>query len=66
MSLILDKKELEELTGKIRPSAQARELNAMGIDFRQRRDGSIVVLRSDVSNDPKHSARLPTLNLEAI
>lgn len=37
--------ELAELTARKRRRAQAEELRALGIPFRTRRDGSIVVLR---------------------
>jgi hypothetical protein len=45
---ILTPEELKKLTGKMRYSAQARELNALGIPFRKRTNGSLVVLRSVV------------------
>jgi hypothetical protein len=45
MTYCLTPAELADLTGKQRASAQARELEAMGIAHRRRRDGSIAVLR---------------------
>lgn len=48
MSLCLNAEEVAELTGKQRCGAQARALTAMGIPFRTRPDGSIVVLRIHV------------------
>jgi hypothetical protein len=45
---VLAPKEVELLTGKKRCNAQARELNHMGIDYRKRSDGSVVVLDVDV------------------
>ncbi|MGQ0834973.1 MAG: DUF4224 domain-containing protein [Gammaproteobacteria bacterium] len=42
--IVLTPAELEELTGKVKPSAQARELDHMGIDYRDRRDGTLAVL----------------------
>jgi len=42
---LLTKEELAELTGRERPSAQARALVRMGIPHRTRPDGSPVVLR---------------------
>lgn len=50
MSLILSRAEVSELTGKRRTDAQRRVLKAMGLFFRVRPDGSVVVLRSDVEN----------------
>lgn len=46
--LLLDDVELEKLTRKKRPSAQARALNAMGIDHKRRADGSLAVLRASM------------------
>lgn len=43
--MFLTPDELAELTGKTRRGAQSAELHALGIPFRTRRDGSIVVLR---------------------
>lgn len=42
--------ELYEITHRIRPSAQARMLRAMGIAFIPRCDGTVVVLRSHVEH----------------
>ena len=44
----LNRQELTELTHKIRPSAQARALGEMGIEYRVRPDGSVAVLKSVV------------------
>ena len=46
--MFLNQDELNSLTGKERPSAQARALRQMGIEYRQRPDGSIAVLRAHV------------------
>lgn len=45
MSLTLTPDELQALTGRRRSDGQCRELRAMGIAFKLRRDGSPVVLR---------------------
>ena len=45
---VLPRKEVELLTGKKRCNAQARELNHMGIDYRKRIDGTVVVVDVDV------------------
>jgi hypothetical protein len=45
-SLTLSDSELENLTRKTRPSAQVRALRGMGIEHRQRPDGSVAVDRS--------------------
>lgn len=46
--MILSAQELIEVTARERPCAQARELDHLGIPYRRRRDGSLLVLRSDV------------------
>lgn len=43
--MLLTGNELRELTGRIQSDAQARELDAMGIPYRRRRDKSLVVMR---------------------
>ena len=45
---VLPRKEVELLTGKKRCHAQVRELNHMGINYRQRSDGSVVIVDLDV------------------
>jgi hypothetical protein len=45
---VLPRKEVEQLTGKKRCNAQVRELNHMGINHRQRTDGTVVVVDIDV------------------
>jgi hypothetical protein len=49
MSLCLTKKEIRELTLKVRYAAQARTLSQMGIRYTLRPDGSPVVLYSSLS-----------------
>ena len=41
--MILSKTELIELTGKKRPKTQKVELVALGIPFKERTDGTLVV-----------------------
>jgi len=43
----LDKQEVQELTAKMRPSAQLRQLKSMEMDslVRYRTDGSFIVMR---------------------
>ena len=48
MSICLPEQETVELTGKQRRDAQRRALDAMGISYRVRFDGSTMVLRTDV------------------
>ncbi len=53
MSICLTKDELQELTGKVRPSAQSRALNTMGIDYTTRPDGTIAVYRHTIEPNTK-------------
>jgi hypothetical protein len=46
--MLLTAQEVRDLTGMQRPSAQVRALKSMGIECRQRPDGSVVVLRAVV------------------
>lgn len=46
--MFLTEQEIYDLTDRERHDAQARALKYLGIDFRQRADGSIVVLKSHV------------------
>ena len=46
--MFLNPDELVTLTGKERYSAQLRALRLMGIEHRQRPDGSVAVLRAHV------------------
>jgi hypothetical protein len=47
-TLTLTAEELVEITGYLRPSAQARALRKMGVEHRIRNDGRVIVLRSYV------------------
>lgn len=42
----LTSEEIIDLTGKVRPAAQRKVLEHMGIAYKERPDGSIVVLRA--------------------
>ncbi len=44
--MVLSEKELRELTDRKHPAAQMRQLNAMGIKFTSRADGSLAVSRA--------------------
>lgn len=62
MSLVLSDTEIVELTRKRRPSAQVRALRHLGIDHKQRADGSILVARShfeDLHKATSSSKMLP-------
>jgi len=51
--ICLSKAEVQEVTGKIRYSAQARALLKMDIPFRIRADGSLFVKWSDLDENPQ-------------
>jgi hypothetical protein len=46
--MLLTPAEVIELTGRVKYRAQARQLDHLGIVYRVRTDGSLIVLRSDV------------------
>lgn len=56
--IVLTEQELVELTNKVRPSAQARVLQALGIPSKPRPDGSLVVYRIHVETPAPAGARL--------
>lgn len=47
-TLFLTRQELTELTGRMTKNAQRTVLNYMGIEYRVRPDGTLVVLRAHV------------------
>lgn len=64
MSLCLTPEEIRDLTAKERPSAQARALDAMGILYRRRPDGTLAVLRAHVQYEqPKEKPHAPALRI---
>ena len=46
--MTLEPQELVQLTRRVKPSAQCRVLDALGIVYRKREDGSPAVLRATV------------------
>jgi hypothetical protein len=50
--MILTPADLAALTQRKQRAAQIRELRALGVPFRQRTDGSIVVFRKDLDEPP--------------
>jgi hypothetical protein len=61
MSLCLLPDEVCTLTQRVKPSAQARELDHLGIPYERRRDGTLVVLRIHV--ETIETRREPELHL---
>jgi len=60
----LTPKELELLTGAKRADAQARELEHLGIPYKTRRDGTLVVLRVHVDGTASQARQAsPALRL---
>lgn len=47
-ALILSPDELQEITGKRQPTAVARVLDAIGVPYRRRPNGTIVVFREEL------------------
>lgn len=62
--MLLSPDELVALTGKIRPSWQAKELDHLGIPHKPRKDGTLIVLRIHVEGmhhqQPTREPRLRT------
>jgi hypothetical protein len=63
--MILTAKEIEALTGKSRTGWQRRELEHLGIPYRERSDGSLLVLWEDVRATQDVRPREPRLRLDA-
>ena len=61
--MILNATQLEELTGRVRPSAQRRILAHLKIPFRVRPDGTPVVFEADLHAPQKEKSRAPRLCL---
>jgi hypothetical protein len=51
--------ELMRLTGAKRSDAQARELEHLGIPYRKRRDGTIIVLQEHVNGTTPQIRQAP-------
>lgn len=56
--IVLSPAELVKVTDKTRSSAQARELDAMGIPYRRRRNGSLCVARIHVEGHRPADAKI--------
>jgi hypothetical protein len=66
-TFFLSNEELRELTGKLRSDAQQRELAHLGVPFRVRRDGTLVVVRADLEARGSEPARPePELEFEIV
>lgn len=63
--MLLTAAEIAELTNKDRPGWQARELDHLGIPYRRRTDGSLVVLRAHVEGTQDVPRRQPQVRLDA-
>jgi hypothetical protein len=56
--IVLSPKEIRDLTDKVRLSAQARELDAMGIPYKRRRNGTLCVYRIHVEGPQAAGAKI--------
>lgn len=63
--LTLTPDELVEVTGRRRATAQARALAALGIPYRTRPDGTVLVFRADLHAPPTTRPTSPALRLPA-
>ena len=59
--MILSPAELLELTQRERPGFQARQLDHLGIPYKRRTDGSLVVLRVHVEHLQDRQPRRPQI-----
>lgn len=57
VSLTLTPAELEALTGKVRPHAQAKVLDALEIDYKRRPNGTLVVQAQGMPHEPRQRPR---------
>ena len=62
---VLSPGELVGLTGKKYHTTQLKELNALGIMFRTRSDGSVVVARADIPRDKPKSKKVTEFVINA-
>lgn len=49
-NLFLEPSEIEGLTNRVRPKAQAKALRQLGVEHKVRPDGSVAILREHVNN----------------
>lgn len=63
--MILSEEEIVVLTKKSRHAWQARELDFLGIPYKPRSDGSLLVLRIHVEATQDTPRREPQLRLDA-
>ena len=64
--MFLTTEEIQFLTGKKFRTSQAQALRFMGIDFRTRPDGTLVVLRSALEPQTAKHKKAPEPNWDAI
>jgi hypothetical protein len=64
--VILTVEQLYELTRKRKSCAQCRALEALGIPYRKRPDGSPVVFTASMQQNPAPQQRGPVLRLETL
>lgn len=65
MSICLSPEELVELTQKTTHAAQVRELIHLGIPYKARRDGTLLVLRIHIEATQDSGPAKPQLRLDA-
>jgi len=58
--IVLSEDEIRAITKKVRPSAQKRVLEALGIEYKPRPDGTLIVYRFHVEPQGTRGARLPS------
>lgn len=61
--MILSAADLIEITERHKPSAQARVLDALGVNYKRRPNGSIVVFTQDLHAPTQTRPQTPQLRL---
>jgi hypothetical protein len=62
--ITLSASEIEQYTGKRRPTAQSKVLDALGVPHKRRPDGSLVVLRIHIHYETQEKEQqTPALRL---
>lgn len=64
--MFLTNEALFQLTKRTKWTAQARELNALGVPYRRRSDGSIVVLEGDLHASAQKGSASTKLRLPKV
>jgi hypothetical protein len=59
--VFLTEQQVVDLTHRVKGAWQARELVKLGIPFRRRSDGTLLVLHDDLKTEQDHRSKQPRL-----